>query len=476
MLRSLFLFFLVIVVGGHALFGQKVEINLGPDEITQNEAWTISLTVYNTPLKTYDKFPDIKGFRKGAPSQRTYTSSINGKVSSVQSVIMNYHPVRAGIVDVPSFSMKVNNQLVRVSGKKVTVKQGVLQQPNQHSYNRKPDDFFGSDEPDFVDVKDQAFLALTTDKTEVYVGEGVNATLAFYMPENNLASIRWYDLSKQLTEILKKLKPTNCWEENFDIQNVEGNLVTINGKEFLQYRIYQAMYFPFNTQTISFPAVSLDMIKLKMARTPSYFRPNSQESFKTYHSKPVVVTVKDLPPHPLKNSVAVGEFRLDERILETDLRTGQSAAYEFNIHGEGNIAAIQKPEMKAGSAFEVYDPSSRQEISKSRNRIVGKKSFRYFMIPKEPGRFSLKPYFQWVYFSPERKRYDTLRSNLTVFVTGESKKNEVIDSQDPGTFYERIGTASNALKPSGNGSPMKWIFRGFLLIMVGASVFLLFRK
>ena len=42
----------------------QVQITLGPDEIGENQTWTITITVQNDRLKSYDNFPEIKGFRK----------------------------------------------------------------------------------------------------------------------------------------------------------------------------------------------------------------------------------------------------------------------------------------------------------------------------------------------------------------------------------------------------------------------------
>lgn len=457
--------------------GQKVEINLGPDEIRQGDAWTITIVVYNASLKTYDKFPEIKGFRKGTPSTRLMTSSVNGQVTTTEAVVMTYHPLKSGVITVNSFGMKVNDKYVRVAGKKVTVKPAVqYRTPNRSNSYSRPNDFFGEEEPGFIDVKDDAFLMLTTDKSEVYVGEGVNASLAFYMDESNVSMLRFHDLSKQMTDIIKKLKPTNCWEENFNIENVEGEYATVNGKPYLRYNIYQATFYPFNNQSIAFPSVSLDMIKMKVARNPSLFRSNTIEGLKTYNSKAVTVKVKDLPPHPLRSSVAVGDFKLNERIADQTLQTGQSVSYEFNIAGEGNISAIAKPALESDGAFEIYDPSSTQEIGRSRDKIFGTKSFRYFMIPREPGKYDLARYFKWVYFSPTRKTYDTLRSALTLNVEGVSKKNEAIESNDPGSFYSQIEVADNALRPVASGHWQKWAFNGFLVMILGASAFLLLRR
>ena len=68
------------------------------------------------------------------------------------------------------------------------------------------------------------------------------------------------------------------------------------------------------------------------------------------------------------------------------------------------------------------------------------------MIPKEPGEYKFGDYFQWVFFNPRLKKYDTLKSRLTVHVTGESKKNEAIQSSDVGNFYDKIEFADNSLR------------------------------
>jgi hypothetical protein len=444
----------------------------------ENQLWPITITVHNGELKSYDKFPDIKGMRKRDESHRSSTSYINGQVTSFQSRIMYYSADSKGRVVIPSFTMTINNKRITVAGKTVTVKalSNRPQQPNSQFPRTNPDDFFGNEEPDYVEVEDDAFLAVTTDKSEVYVGEGVNATLAFYRAETNRAILNFHDISKQLTDILKKLKPTNCWEENFNIEDIEGERVTVNGKTYIRFKIYEAMFFPFNNDPIKFPPVSLEMLKLKVARRPSFFSPNTQEGFKTFTSKAKTVLVKDLPPHPLRNSVAVGEYKLAEQLAQNTGRTGESVAYEFNVYGEGNIASLPKPTILKDEALEIYEPNVRQEIARSGNRISGTKSFRYFMIPKEPGDHRLSKYFQWVYFSPERKKYDTLSSALSLRVTGESKKNEAIESYDPGNFYDGVSVADNHLQSLQDSRWMKWLFQGFIVIMIGTSAVLLFKK
>ncbi len=473
------LFFLSLLISSQA-HSQAIQVTLGPDEIGENQPWTITVTVQNERLKNYDNFPDIQGFRKRGQSTQSTTNIVNGQVSSSQSVVMTYLPEKQGLFTIPDFTMKVNDKPVRVPGKKVKVGPAVQHKqqrdPFKNFFDRSPDDFFESGDTEFVDVKEDAFLALTTSKDEVYVGEGFNTTLSFFVSQDNRAPLQFYELGRQLADILKKIKPGNCWEENFNIENIDGESVRINGKDYTQYRIYQATYFPLNSEPIIFPSVGLEMIKYKVAKNPSFFGQNRKEDFKKFFSKPKRINVKELPPHPLKNVVAVGDYRLDERISETSLQTGQSAGYTFNIFGGGNISAIERPNIRRDEKFEFYEPNIKQDINRQNNRITGNKSFSYFMIPKEPGRYKLSDYFQWIYFNPRQARYDTLKSKLTVNVNGESKKNETIQANDVGNFYDKIGSLENGLVTIEDGRWKKWSFNIFILVMLSASAYLVFKK
>lgn len=461
------------------LQAQNVQITLGPDEIGENQGWTITVTVQNDRLKSYDNFPDIDGFRKRGTSTQSTTNIVNGQVSSSQSVIMTYLPTKQGTFTIPSFTMKVNDKAFKVAGKRVKVGGAVQQQrdPFRSLFDKSPsDDFFGRGDTEFVDIKDDAFLAFTTSKDEVYTGEGFNATLSFFVSEDNRAPLQFHDLGKQLSEILKKVKPSNCWEENFNIENIEGETVQINGRDYTQYKIYQATYYPLNSENIVFPKVGLEMIKYKVAKNPSFFGQNRKEDFKTFYSQPKTVRVKELPPHPLKEFVSVGNYQLYENMPSTDLETGKSAAYAFNVFGEGNISAIEKPNVSKDDLFEFYEPNVRQDINRDNGRVTGTKSFNYFIIPKEPGRYDLKKYFQWVYFNPDKKRYDTLKSKLTVYVTGESKQNEAIAANDSGEFYDKLNDADNTLRTAEKSNWMKTALSLFTVMILGASVYLVFKK
>lgn len=457
---------------------QTILITLGPDEIGENQAWTIAVTIQNDRFRSNDNnFPDIEGFRKRGTSSQSQTSIVNGQVSSSQSIVMTYLPTKQGTFTVPPFKMKINDQIISSPGKKIRVGPPLQQQqrdPFRNLFDR--DDFFGRGETEFIDVKEDAFLAITTDKSEVFVGEGFTTSLAFYISENNKAPLQFYELAKQLSDILKKIKPSTCWEENFNIENIQGETITINGIDYTQYKLYQATFYPLNTQPIQFPSVGLEMIKFKVAKNPSFFGQNRQENFKTFYSKPKSIKVKELPPHPLRDQVAVGDYRLDEKVSSTSLTTGQSFTYEFKVYGEGNISSIEKPTVFKGESFDFYEPNVQQTINRQRNRVTGTKSFNYFIIPKEPGEYPLQDFFQWIFFNPTTKKYDTLMSQTAVVVGGESLKNEAIESTDAGSFYDTISTADNTLHVVNDHAWLTVAFTIIILVMLVGSAYLVFKK
>jgi hypothetical protein len=462
------------------LYGQSTRIDLGPDEIALNQAFTITITVENERLKSYSGFPEIKGFVKRGTSSSSSTNFTNGQRSSSQSIIQNYVPTAEGDFLLTPFDIKINAKKVRSRGKKIKVGPALQQQ-------RRRNDPFGNDpfqdpfgrnnkQQEFVDVKADAFLAVSTDKNEVYPGEGFTITVAFYVSDKNKADMRFYELSKQIPKIVKKIKPANCWEENFNIDNIVGEPVTINNQRYNQFKVYQATYYPLNSETIDIPSVSLELIKYNVAKNPSFFGRNKQEDLKTFYSKAKKVSIKELPPHPLKESVSVGDYRLDEKISGKDLQTGESFNYTFSIVGEGNISAITEPSLEGDSNFDLYPPNIRQDIKRSNGIVRGVKSFNVYGIPNEPGNFDMSNYFSWVYFNTKKGIYDTLKSKMKLHVKGESKKNEYILSNDMGTFYDTMEFQDNELFALNENETTKIFANMLILLMLVVSAFVIFKK
>ena len=290
---------------------------------------------------------------------------------------------------------------------------------------------------EFVEVKDEAFLALTTNKSEVYVGEGFTTTLSFYVSASNRASLSFYQLNEQLTDILKALKPEGCWEENFLIQQIEAERVQIKGKPYTRHVLARSVFYPLQIAEVVFPSVGLKMLKYKVSKSPSIWGRRKQSAYKTFYTKAKKIRVNQLPPHPLREQVAVGRYRISEEEKPRKLRTGEGFNYKFTISGEGNISAIRAPKPEKDPRLQFYAPQLSQHIYRS-NLVYGDKTFTYHILPQEAGTYPLSELLKWVYFDPSRSRYDTLQPRLVLEVEGKSLRNLQVQSNQEDSFYKYL--------------------------------------
>ena len=463
--------------------GQEISIQLGKNQITQNEPFTISLTVQNGEIESYSAFPDIPGFDRAGTATSSSTQIINGRRNQQINIVQSYMPQQQGRFKLSPFRIKVNGEYVNSDGTTIEVLPP-RQQPTAQQRQKRPgrslfDDLFGveaDEDIEYIEMRDNAYLGLTVDKQEVYVGEGFTVTLAFYIPQTDPQVFNFYDLNNQLTKIIQKLKPQNCWEENFQIYEIKGSDVVLNGERYKQYKLYQARYYPLNGEKVEFPAVDLQMIKYKLAQRRSFFGPDRKEDFKKFTSQPLTVRVKELPEHPLKEQVAVGDFQLKENISSRKVETGESFTYDFSVVGQGNIAAISAPKARQDPNLTVYEPNESINTRKTGNTVIGVKQFSYYIIPNEPGAYNLGDRFQWIYFNTRTTRYDTLQSKIIVEAVGKSRKNESIMAADPGAFYDKMNASSNKLSSLEDESSLRWLVNGLIFLMFAAVVVLLIRK
>ena len=450
MIKKTFSTIILILFWYNSLFCQQIRISITPENLNVGETLQITIIAKNEKIKTYGNFPEVNGLKKVGISSSSSTNFINGKMSSSQEIIQNYIAIKEGVINIPLFEIEVNGYKITSNKKLINVDNKKPEENNNNNpfnnfFDPFEDNFFDRNQDEFIDVEADAFLSLNTSKKIIKVGEGFNTTLSFFVSEDNMADMRFYDLGKQLTEILKKIKPSNCWEENFNIENINSIPVIINNKKYNQYKIFEATYYPFNTDDISFPQLGLELIKYKVSKKLSFFGRNKVEDYEKFYSKPTTVKVEELPEHPLKENIAVGDFKLKERIDKKEIKTGDNFNYDFEIIGEGNITAITSPKINI-DGIEFYPPNSEQYIKREKGKVYGSKKFKYYGIPSEAGKYNFNK-IGWIFYNVKEKKYDTLKSKIQIKAIGNSIKNKIIQSKDIDPFFEIINSTNNTLKP-----------------------------
>jgi BatD DUF11 like domain len=369
------------------------------------------------------KFPDLPNFSKRGQSKSTARSFVGGHPLTTCTITQNYAAKKEGNFKVASFKVNVNgadlkSEAFTVKVTKNTVpdkKETTNSEPTITDKSEKKEedftDFIEGNNTQFIDTKEDAFLSLSTSKSNPYIGEGFTVTFAFYVAESNPAEIQFYHNEEQIPEITKRIKPENCWEESFGITEAQTSLISINGKKYTQYKFYQATFYPLNNKPTNFPSVTLKLLKFTPEKNGG-----KKTSIISFSTRPFTVRAKELPPHPLKNEVSVGQFTLKENLNKYKINTGKSVQYRLQILGDGYN--IKLPDMKNDTIFDFFPPEIDDSQDPRNDKIITTKSFTFQIIPKRAGNFALEKYFRWIYFNTQKEKYDTLKSKIILGVEG----------------------------------------------------------
>ncbi|MCC9165957.1 BatD family protein [Pontibacter harenae] len=468
-----FLFVLFVVPA----LAQQAIIGLGKSPLPINQYFTVSISAQDQPIKDYTPFPEIEGFKKSSKFSSTKTIITGGETTIIYTITQNYAALDEGEYEIEPFSMKVNGQTVQTKRMVLKITPMVVSdfavEDDEQAVEEAEEDIT---EPEFINKDDNAFLTLYLDKEEVYVGEGVNVALYFYLAEEDQRLLEFYNFEEQITTLLRQLKQPNVWEEAFDFTEVTPEHITVQGHPYLRFKLYEAVLYPINSNPIKFPALSLQMIKYKVAKNPSLLTEDRQEGYKTYFAREREVLVKELPPHPLRNMVPVGNYRLRESLSSRKVPVNKSFNYLFQIEGEGNLAAIVSPTPTPPAALELYPPDIRQDITKRAGRVTGAKTFTYHVLAREPGNYNLSDVVEWIYFNPTTATYDTLQAKLTASVVGQRDNNAMILSRDLGPFYKIIDNEDATLQSLHQVNDIKRYTNIILVVLLAISSFVFIRS
>ncbi|WP_165963471.1 BatD family protein [Hymenobacter radiodurans] len=482
-------FFLVLFFGG-GIRAQtpavKARIVLGKADFPINEYYTISFSLTGAPLERYSDFPDLEGFKRSGKSSTTTTRIVNGKSSSELTITQRYAAYDEGEFVVKPFTMTINGLTVRSAGATLTVKPqpATASAPSASATPAPPpgqdapgigllDQLFGKPKPqEYVEPKDNAFLALVPDKTTIFTGEGVHIGLYFYLTPSDQGLLAFHNFAGQLPDILRQLRQPTAWEESFDEQEIYPETVVAGGKTYLRYRLYEAAFYPLNTQPLVFPEVALEMVKYRLAKKPEAGLDNRLAGYKTYRTTARTIPVRVLPPHPLRDQVPVGNYQLREAIDRTAFRTGQAFTYSFVVEGEGNLTTVNAPQVsQPRKGLEIYGPDVEQELTRQGGRVGGSKRFRYRLVPTKPGTVPLDSLFSLIIFNPTTARYDTLRAEIAPQVQGREQAGATFHARPDDPFYQQVLTsADNTVQPVDAYAAVRRyanIILGALLILAG---------
>ena len=295
-----------------------------------------------------------------------------------------------------------------------------------------------TEQPVDVDVTDELFVRLHTDRKTIFQGEYIIATIKLYtrLQIAGFGESKMPDYASFWTQDIEAPTQLNMVREN------------VNGSIFNTGVIRKVILFPQKTGEITISPFSLETYVRQLdqrRRSPfdDFFGPSYQNVLKKLETKPVSITVKPLPGGaPSDFHGAVGKIRLSAEIDKQEVETNDAVNYKIVISGSGNIELTEAPVVKFPPDFESYDPKVQTSIKNTVSGQTGSKTFEYLLIPRHAGNFRIPP-VSLSYFDTGSKSYKTLSTgefNLSVLkgegeetvslVTGRSKEDLRIIGSD----------------------------------------------
>lgn len=398
-MRRIFFFFGVFLLAITELRAQATLL-VGEKAITLEENFSLSFVIKsaNASLETPSyKFPELPGLRKLGVSRSKATDIQNGQPVYSFTFSQYYQASIPGSFLIPPAEIVVNQQSLKTEGFALQVSPAVQKEEEVEQTKAQIEDLFKG--------QSSVFLALTSTQFQPFVGQGFTLKFSLFIPDDNSTRYSFDRNDIQIPALIQKIRPKNCWEESFGLQEVKVSKVVYKNKNYTEYRFFQSTYFALDAKKMVIPSLSLQLLK------------NTEKV--VFSSKPLVISPQELPNHPLKGKVPVGDFRLIESLSRAQVQTGDSVVYVSSVVGDGNSILWDAKLIESDYFLNFVPLGTQSSVYPFGDKMLGNKTEKILIIPSQPGKFALKSYFNWIYFNTRTASYDTLRSGMTLAVSGQ---------------------------------------------------------
>lgn len=476
-----------------SIFSQRgIEIQVSGKKVEAGEPLmvTYSLSNYNERglvRKGFEPFELVGGPQIG---RRMTSTLINGSMSSSQTnsytVYLVSKKIGKNIIPKQSFQLSDGSLIETQPIEIEVVKPGTLPKPPAQQRQPDPYDPFAAfndpydpfspppsmgrqapaqnqqapsgvykDEKD-INLSKDIFARIHVNKSKVYVGEPVSASIKIYT-----------SLNSKGFEAEKVPNFNGFWTQDLPLPDkLEMKREVINGKEFVSVEIKKILLFPTKAGTLEItplkmktialvpimrqnqnqnrqPRDLMEAILMSMGMTMNTMGVQFKEIPYSFSSGTERITVMPLPENaPASFSGGVGKFSFNAYADKKTLKTDEALNYKVELTGSGNLPLIEPPKNIWNEEFELYDPILKENYN-VQPTMSGTKTWNYVAIPHSPGNYNT-PNIEFSYFDLEQKKYVTLTAPSTALtITGKPTS-----AKEKGKKYGEFNFAKQKIKES----------------------------
>ncbi len=422
-----------------------VRATVNPQRAQLGEWITLAIEVSGTQNAAAPQV-QIPGFDVRYRGPSTQVSIVNGQMSASVQHMYLLSAQKPGHYTLGPFEVEVNGQTYSTSPVTVDVAQR-------------------GQSPGVPEGAAPLRLSLTLPRNEIFLRERVPVDVTLYVGQVRVGDLQYPSIAGEGFSIEKFSEPTQRQE-------------VIDGQTYQVLR-FQAELTPLRTGRLTLGPASLTLNVFERRRGGIFDDPFfADRRPTTLQSEPFPLDVEPLPDagKPPSFSGAVGRFTLDVKASPTDVNAGDPITVHMTVAGTGNTGDLQAPPLATTQGFKVYDPKPVQTET-------GVRVFEQVLIPQDTSVKAIPP-FQFSFFDPEQKRYETLASDpipLTLHEAEQAQKPEVIAAapapaaspvqEELGRDIVYIKDDPGKLQPRGASlGVFFWLWQPVPLIMVGVVI------
>lgn len=456
MIRT-FKLLIILLFAGITAMADSVQFTMeGPEVVANGEQFRLGFTLNDRGTDL--QLPDLTNFdvlMGPSTSQSSSIQIINGKTT--QSVSFSYifilRAKKEGKFTIRPASIKVNGKTYESNPLNIQVVKGQPQQ--QTSGNAQQNNQQQQDETPAGNIsKDNLFVRVAVDKTNVSKGEQILATVKLYISPN--VPLNGFD-------DVKLPSYEGFWTKEIDVPTqVNFSREVYNGKIYQVGVLKKTILFPQQTGAIRVDPFEITCLVRQRVRQQQSFFDDFFDNYRVVKAKvtsdPVVINVKDLPNQPANFNGAVGNFNFSGTLDKNHVKSNEAITLKLTVTGSGNLSLINPPKLELPQDFEAYEPKTSDRVTASDNGLSGSITFEYLFIPRYAGNFTI-PAVTFVFFNPATRQFESRSTesyNIQVDKGSDDQNSSVVSSFSKedvkmiGKDIRFIKQNNSPLKPKGN--------------------------
>ncbi len=447
----------------------------GPEAVAVGDQFRLGFTLNDSGTEL--QLPDLSNFdvlMGPSTSQSSSIQMINGKTT--QSISFSYifilRAKKEGKFTIRPASIKVDGKTYESNELTIQVVKGQPQQAAGQQSNPEQ-----AEAPAGGTVsKDNLFVRVAVDKTNVSKGEQILATIKLYISQN--IPLNGFDE-------VKLPSYEGFWTKDIDVPTqVNFTREVYNGKIYQVGILKKTILFPQQTGNIRIDPFEITCLVRQQVRKQQGFFDDFFDNYRVVKAKvisdPVSINVKDLPNQPANFSGAVGNFSINSSLDKTSVKANEAVTLKLTVNGSGNLTLINAPKIELPEDFETYEPKRSDRVTANDNGLNGSITFEYLFIPRFAGNFTI-PAIEFVFFNPSSRQYETRATNafnIRVEKGSEDPNSSVVSSFSKedvkviGKDIRFIKQNKAVLKPK--GSSFYGTFEFYSVYLLSLAVFAIF--